>query len=150
VVNGLYWKARQALLEGQFNLLTDTVKLTLLHRGYQPDYQKHQWLADIDESYRQVPALTLTGKRCTDGVFSADPVTFTGVHDGLLGGDGTMPGVVGGLLLYIDKGTADTEGAASMPLLACLQAVAPALQVFIGTRDISVDFSPSLNRIFRL
>jgi len=147
VVNGLYWKARQALLEGQFNLLADTVKLTLLHFGYRPDYQAHQWLSDIGEDYRQVPALTLTGKTCTDGVFNAAPVTFTGVHDGLLGGDGMLPGVVGGLLLYIDKGTGD---AASTPLLACLQLVAQGLPLFVGTRDITVDWSPSLNRIFRL
>jgi len=144
--NGLYHKARQALLEGQFNLLTATVKVQLLSLGYQPDYAQHQWLSDVPANARKVAPVTLTSKTTTDGVFSAAAVTFPDVTPAQLHPTGGGTGYIGGLLLYIDNGTA-----ASSPLIACLQALHYGTgQSVQSTIDASLDWSQSLNGVFRL
>jgi len=143
MANGLYRKAAQDLLEGKVNLLTDTVKAQLIGWGYVVDFAQHRWLSDIPAEFRQVPAVTLTGKSTTKGVFDANDVVFAGVHDTKL----PLSAAVA-VALYLDNGTNDPE---STPLLAYLDTLDggwPA--VIIGTRDISVGWANSLSKIFRI
>jgi len=143
MANGLYRKAAQDVLEGKVNLLTDTVKVQLIGWGYPVDFEQHQWLADIAAEFRQVPAVTLTGKSCTHGIFDADDVLFAGVHDTQL-----PLSAAACVVLYLDNGTNDP---ASTPLLAYLDTLDGAWPaVIVGTRDISVGWANSLNRIFRI
>jgi len=143
MANGLYRKAAQNLLEGKVNLLTDTVKAQLIGWGYEVDFAQHQWLSDIAADYRQVPAVTLIGKSCTNGVFDADDVTFAGVHDTQL-----PLSTAFAVVLYLDKGSGSAESTPLLAYLDTLDGIWPA--VIIGTRTFSIGWANSLSRIFKV
>lgn len=66
MANALYDKGRQRFLEGQFNWLTDTIKVLMVDTGaYTANLASHEFLSDVASSARITTPVTLTGKTTT-------------------------------------------------------------------------------------
>lgn len=83
MANAVYTKFKEGLLDGLFDLNTNTIKATLVD-GYTPNLATHNALDDVTGAGGTIvgTAQTLTGKTITDGVFDADPATWTAVTAG--------------------------------------------------------------------
>jgi hypothetical protein len=83
MANALFTKFKEGLLDGLFDLNTNTVKAALVD-GYTPNLATHNALDDVVAAGGTFVGTdqTLTGKTITDGVFDADPVTWTAVAGG--------------------------------------------------------------------
>lgn len=104
MANTLFDAARQRFLEGQFNWLTDTIKVILVDTGaYTPQTAIHQYLADIPLSARIAGPVTLTSKATTGGAADGADVTFTSVSGP----------TIEAIVIYRDTGTEATS-----PLIA--------------------------------
>ena len=104
MANTLFDAARQRFLEGQFNWLTDTIKVILVDTGaYTPQTAIHQYLADIPPSARIAGPVTLTAKATVGGSADGADVTFTSVSG---------PSIEA-IVIYVDTGTESTS-----PLIA--------------------------------
>ena len=104
MANALFDKARQRFLEGQFNWLTDTIKVILVDTGaYTPQTAIHQYLADIPLSARIAGPVTLTSKATVGGAADGADVTFTSVSGP----------TIEAIVIYRDTGTEATS-----PLIA--------------------------------
>lgn len=105
MANTLFDAARQRFLEGQFNWLTDTIKVILVDTGaYTPQTAIHQYLADIPLSARIAGPVTLTSKATTGGAADGADVTFTSV---------TGPSIEA-IVIYVDT-VADATAESSEP-----------------------------------
>lgn len=104
MANTLFDAARQRFLEGQFNWLTDTIKVILVDTGaYTPQTAIHQYLADIPLSARIAGPVTLTSKATTGGAADGADVTFLSVSGP----------TIEAIVIYRDTGTEATS-----PLIA--------------------------------
>lgn len=104
MANTLFDAARQRFLEGQFNWLTDTIKVILVDTGaYTPQTAIHQYLADIPLSARIAGPVTLTSKATVGGAADGADVTFTSVSGP----------TIEAIVIYRDTGTEATS-----PLIA--------------------------------
>ena len=135
MANTLYDAARQRFLEGQFNWLTDTIKVLLVDTGaYSVVTGTHQYLSDIPTSARIAGPVTLTAKTTTGG--AAD------------GADVTFPSVTGAsieaIVIYSDSGTESTS-----PLIAYID-TATGLPITPNGGDIIVTWDNGVNKIFRV
>lgn len=83
MANALYTKFKEGLLDGLFDLNTNTIKAALVD-GYTPNLSTHNALDDVTGAGGTIVGTspTLTGKTITDGVFDADPATWTAVAGG--------------------------------------------------------------------
>jgi hypothetical protein len=98
MTNTLYPIGKKAFLDGDIDLLSDTIKIALVDTGTTAYSAAHDFYADISGAVVGTP-VTLTGKSTTGGVFDADDATFTGVSGA------TVEAVV----IYQDTGNAATS-----------------------------------------
>ena len=135
MANALYDKGRQRVLEGQFNWLTDTIKVLMVDTGaYTVNLGTHEFLSDIASSARITTPVTLTGKATTGGAADAADVTFSAVSG---------PSIEA-LIIYKDTGTEATS-----PLIAYID-TATGLPITPNGGDIIVTWDNGTNKIFKL
>lgn len=97
--NLVYTKAKTSLLEGGFDLLTDTLKVALVSSSYTVDGVNDQYWSTASSALIASP-VALTGVTVVAGVFKANSVTFPSVASG---------STVAALVLYKDTGTPSTS-----------------------------------------
>jgi hypothetical protein len=135
MANALYDKGRQRFLEGQFNWLTDTIKVLMVDTGaYTPVLASHEFLSDVSNSARITTPVTLTGKSTTGGAADAADVTFSAVSG---------PSIEA-LIIYKDTGVEATS-----PLIAYID-TATGLPITPNGGDIIVTWDNGTNKIFKL
>lgn len=81
MANALFAKTKKLFLDGDIDLLTDTIKCALVKNDYAQNLSTHDFYDDMSASVVGTPQ-TLATKTTTDGVFDADDVTFTAVAAG--------------------------------------------------------------------
>lgn len=136
MANALFPLWKQELEKGTANTpLTGTVKATLLS-GYTYN-ATHQFYSSVSAYAQGTPSPSggMTTKTYVNGVFSADPVTFSAVS-------GTS---VGAIVIYIDTGNPATS-----PLVAYLDTGITGLPVTPNGGDIVVTWDTGANKIFAL
>jgi len=106
MANALYPKFKEALLQGQINMLTDTIKAMLVRTGYTYN-PTHQFLSSVS-TYNNGRSSALTNKSVTNGVFDADDIQVTAI---------SATQVIA-IVLYKDTGNDNTS-----PLIAYLDNV---------------------------
>ena len=135
MANTLFDAARQRFLEGQFNWLTDTIKVILVDTGaYTPQTAIHQYLADIPLSARIAGPVTLTSKATVGGAADGADVTFTSVSGP----------TIEAIVIYRDTGTEATS-----PLIAYID-TATGLPITPNGGDIIVTWDNGTNKIFKV
>ena len=128
MANAVQASARKLFLDGDIDLLNDTIKVVLT-KTYSYS-SAHDYLDDVTAGYR-VATATLASKTTTGGAFdSADP-TFTAVASG---------STVTGLWLYKDTGTDSTS-----PLIAWFdtQASTSAISIVTSGGNITITVASS-------
>lgn len=117
-------------------LSSATVKVAVVDKTADYTYSAaHQFKSSVT-SYSGTTDQTLSNKTTTNGLFNADPVTFTAVSQ-------SSTKTVGALVLYVDLG----GGAGSNPLIAYIDgftAITP------NGGDIAVAWDTGTNKIFQL
>ena len=98
MANAIYPKGKKAILDGDIDFLSDTIKIVLCDSGYTYS-TAHDNLDDIGASARVATSSALASKTTTDGAFDAADVTYTA-----LTGD-----TVTSWVLYRDSGTESTS-----------------------------------------
>lgn len=135
MANALYDKGRQRFLEGQFNWLTDTIKVLMVDTGtYTAVLASHEFLSDVSNTARITTPVTLTGKSTTSGAADASDVTFSAVSG---------PSIEA-LIIYKDTGVEATS-----PLIAYID-TATGLPITPNGGDIIVTWDNGTNKIFKL
>ena len=135
MANTLYDFARQRFLEGQFNWLTDTIKVYLVDTGaYTPQTAIHQYLSDINTSARIAGPVTLTSKTTTGGAADGADVTFTAVSGAS----------IEAIVIVSDSGSESTS-----PLIAYID-TATGLPITPNGGDIIVTWDNGTNKIFKV
>ena len=137
MANTLYDKGRQRFLEGQFNWLTDTLKVLLVDTGaYTANFGTHEFLSDIPTSARvgTSTGVVLTSKTTAGGAADAADITFSSVSG---------PSIEA-LVIYKDTGTESTS-----PLIAYID-TATGLPITPNGGDIIVTWDNGANKIFKL
>jgi hypothetical protein len=99
MANALYATGKKAILDGDVDLLVDTIKAALVDNTYAQNLTTDDFYSDISAHVVGTPQ-TLAGKSTTGGVLDADDVTFSAVASG-----STLEAVV----LYKDTGVAGTS-----------------------------------------
>ena len=99
MANSLYAKGKEKFLSGAINLITDTIKVSLVKNTYPQNVSTDEFYTDISAYVIGTPQ-TLAAKSVALGVFDAGDVTYTAVTAG-----DTLEGVV----IYKDTGTASTS-----------------------------------------
>lgn len=78
MANFVYKKAKEALLNGEINVLTDQLKVLLLKNPeYTPDQNTDQYVADIPSNGIVRRSEAITSVTSTNGILDADNVTLT-------------------------------------------------------------------------
>lgn len=103
MANALYNKTKKLILDGDVDLLNDTIKIVLVDGDSYVFSQGHDFLDDIGSGDRVATSAALTSKTTTDGAFDAADVTFAALTGN----------TVVAWVLYKDTGTASTS-----PLIA--------------------------------
>lgn len=109
-MNALYTKAKDAILKGEIDLITDSIKAVLIDAGaYTNNIVADQFLSDIPAGARVATSPDLTGKVVSGGVFIADGATLTAVtgaqSEALVLYKDTGTETTSQLLVYIDTAT---------------------------------------------
>lgn len=100
MANALYSKGKEALLNKEIDMNTDTIKAALVD-GYTASVTTHVYLSDLTGAGGSLTAsATLTTPTITDGAFNADDVTFTAVAGG------STPDYI---VIYQDTGSSATS-----------------------------------------
>jgi hypothetical protein len=134
MANELYTTYKSAALQGDVDLVNDTISAVLVDTNdYTPDTTNHQFLDDIPAGAR-VASANLSNTSVSSGVFDADDVTFSNVS-----GDECEA-----LVIYQDTGTASTS------LLVAYIDNANGLPVTPNGGDITVEWDNGGNKIFAL
>ncbi len=76
MANAVYPKGKKAILDGDVDFLTDTIKIVLVDATYTYS-TAHDFLDDIAAGDRVATSAALSSKTTTDGAFDAADVTFT-------------------------------------------------------------------------
>lgn len=80
MANQLYTLAKKSFLDGQFDLLTQNVKVVLIDLAdYSPNFATDQFLSIIPMAARVATSPNLGGKTTTGGVFDANDFSFGNV-----------------------------------------------------------------------
>jgi hypothetical protein len=133
--NSLYTKAKQALIAGDIDLDTDTVKAVFVDGAdYTPNLSTHQFLSDIPSAARVAISGALQNKTVTDGVFDADDIVVASVY-----GDQFEY-----IALFKDTGVEDTSR------LLLLIDTATGLPCTPNGSDITIQWYGGSDNIFRL
>ena len=133
MANALYPKAKEAFLNAQINLTSDTIKISLIDTGTYTYSALHQYRSDV-ENAAVISTATLSSKTTTNGVFDADDALFTSVT----GANAEA------LIIFQDTGTQSTSR-----LIAYIDS-ATGLPILPNGGDITVAFSSGSNKIFSL
>ncbi len=134
----LYTKAKQKLLEGAFNLSTNTINASLVDTGlYTVDLANHDFRNDIPDT-AVVATVALASKTVTDGVFNAANAVFTSVP--------ASAATIEAIVIWMDTTTQGTS-----PLLAYITAPdATGLPVTPNDGNITIAWDTGANKIFAL
>jgi VCBS repeat-containing protein len=133
MANALYPKAKEAFLNAQINLASDTIKISLIDTGTYTYSASHQYRSDVANA-AVISTATLSSKTTTNGVFDADDALFTSVT----GANAEA------LIIFQDTGTQSTSR-----LIAYIDS-ATGLPILPNGGDITVAFSSGSNKIFSL
>ena len=98
MANAVYPKGKKAILDGDVDFLTDTIKIVLVDATYTYS-TAHDFLDDIAAGDRVATSAALSSKTTTDGAFDAADVTFTSLTGN----------TVTSWVLFKDTGTASTS-----------------------------------------
>lgn len=136
VSNFIYGKAKEALLNGQFNVSSDTLKVLLVTQSYVPNQNVDQFVSNISNSYIKVRTGALSGVTSTLGVLDASNLTYPN-YDGAS---------FHALVIYKDTGSDNTSR-----LLAYIDSATGI--PFLGineTTDITINWSNGSSKIISL
>ena len=136
VPNFIYGKAKEALLNGQFNVSSDTLKVLLVTQSYVPNQNVDQFVSNISNSHIKVRTGALSGVTSTLGVLDASNLTYSNY-------DGTS---FHALVIYKDTGSDNTSR-----LLAYIDSANGI--PFLGineTTDITINWSNGSSKIISL
>lgn len=81
MANFIYGKAKQALLNGQINVLSNNLKVLLVTSSYTPSINSDQYVSDINPSYIKNRSGVIQNVSNALGTLDADDVVIS-VHDG--------------------------------------------------------------------
>ena len=98
MANAVYPIAKKEVLDGDIDLISDTIKIVLCTSGYTYS-ASHDFLNDISAGNRVAISGALASKTTTSGVFDAADVTFTALTGS----------VVTSWVLFQDTGTESTS-----------------------------------------
>lgn len=133
MANVLYPKAKEAFLNADIDVATDTITIALIDTGNYTYSAVHQYRSDVSDD-AVISSTTLSNKTSANGVFDADDATFTSVTgancEALIIFQNTGTNSTSRLIAYIDSAT-------GLPILP-------------NGGDITVAFSSGSNRIFSL
>ena len=99
MANFIYGKAKQSLLNGEFNISSDSLKVLLVTESYVPNQNIDQFVSNISGSYIKQRTSSLTNVTNTLGVIDADNVLVSN-YDG---------SAFKALVIYKDSGTDATS-----------------------------------------
>lgn len=99
MANFIYGKAKQSLLNGEFNISSDSLKVLLVTDSYVPSQNTDQFVSNISGSYIKQRTSSLTNVTNILGVIDADDVTVA-EYSGL---------AFKALVIYKDSGTDSTS-----------------------------------------
>ncbi len=134
MANSLYTKGIEALMKGQVDLDTDTIKVTLIDAAdYTVDLAAHDFINDVPAGAR-VATATLANTTVTGGAFDADDVTFSAVT-----GDQSEA-----LVIWQDTGNEATS------VLIYYGDTHTGLPVTPNGGDISITWSSGASKIFKI
>lgn len=133
MANALYPKAKEAFLNGNIDMSSNTIIIALVDTGEYTYSTSHQYRSDVSND-AIISTATLSNKTITNGVFDADDATFTSVTGANCEA----------LLIYQDTGTQSTSR-----LIAYIDS-ATGLPILPNGGDITVAFSGGANKIFSL
>jgi hypothetical protein len=136
VANFIYGKAKQSLLNGEFNISSDSLKVLLVTDSYVPNQNTDQFVSNISSSYIKQRTSSLTNVTNVLGVIDADNVLVTS-YSGL---------PFKALVIYKDSGADSTSR-----LLAYVDTATgiPFLGINAVT-DITINWSNGSNKIISL
>ena len=134
MANILYVKAREKIMQGQINFVSDTIKAILVKNTYPQNISTDEFLSSA-ETHRLGTDQTLTGKSVDGGVFDADDIIFPTIPSG---------NTTEGVLLYKDTGTASTS-----PLIAYIDVIT-GFPLAANGGNIGVQWDNGLYKIFSL
>jgi len=134
MANGLYVKGIEALMQGDIDLIDDTIKVTLVDAAdYTVNLSTHDFIDDVPSGAR-VATATLGTKAVTGGAFDAADVTFSAVT-----GDPSEA-----LVIWRDSGVEATS-----QLIMYID-TATGLGVTPNGGDITVTWDSGTNKIFKI
>jgi hypothetical protein len=133
MANALYPKAKEAFLNADIDLATDTISIALIDTGNYSYSATHQYRSDISDD-AVISTATLANKTTANGVFDADDATFTSVTGANCEA----------LVIFQNTGNQSTSR-----LIAFIDS-ATGLPILPNGGDITVAFSSGSNRIFSL
>ena len=133
MANALYPKAKEAFLNADIDMATDTITIALIDTGNYTFNSGHQFRSDVSND-AIISSANLSNKTVANGVFDADDATFTSVTgancEALIIFQNTGSQANSRLIAFIDSAT-------GLPILP-------------NGGDITVAFSSGSNRIFAL
>jgi hypothetical protein len=133
MANALYLKAKEAFLNADIDMATDTITIALIDTGNYTFNSGHQFRSDVSND-AIISSANLSNKTVANGVFDADDATFTSVTgancEALIIFQNTGFQANSRLIAFIDSAT-------GLPILP-------------NGGDITVAFSSGSNRIFAL
>ena len=133
MANALYLKAKEAFLNADIDMATDTITIALIDTGNYTFNSGHQFRSDVSND-AVISSANLSNKTVANGVFDADDATFTSVTgancEALIIFQNTGFQANSRLIAFIDSAT-------GLPILP-------------NGGDITVAFSSGSNRIFSL
>lgn len=135
MANALYPSAKTSFLQGEIDLVSDTIKVQLVDLADYTYSSSHEFLNELAAAARVGSAVTLTGKTVIDGVFDAADVSVPAVT-----GDS-----VEAYVLYKDTGNEATSR-----LIAYFDSAASGLPLTPSGEDVSIVFSNGSSKVFAI
>lgn len=77
MANFVYKKAKQAILNGQFNFSADSFRVSIINNSYTPNENSHEFLSDIPSASVVYTSDNIAGITNTLGVIDAGDFNFT-------------------------------------------------------------------------
>ena len=81
MANFVYGKAKQALLNGQINVLSNSLKILIVDSSYVPSANSDEYVSNINSTYIKNRSEVIQNVTNTLGTLNADDAMVT-VHDG--------------------------------------------------------------------
>jgi hypothetical protein len=134
MANALYATGKEAILNGDIDFNTDTIKAALVSNAYAQNLTTDDFYSDISAAVIGTPQ-TITSPTITLGVFDGDDVTFTAV-----GAGSTLEAVV----IYKDTGNPATS-----QLIAYVDTIT-GFPLATNGGDITIQWSSGANKILSL